>query len=103
MSGVWSTFGLIGALRANLKVAVGLANSERAGVSLVGAGGYTSEKTEFASCYWRVGRTNSPIAWRDPTNQLLSLMRSSSSAWIRPHFIVIGYSQCPWKWRRWGA
>ena len=101
MSGVWSTFGLIGALRANLKVALGLANSERAGVSLAGAGGYTSQKTEFALCYWRVGRANTPTAWRDPTNQLLSLMRSSSSAWIRPHFIVIGYSQCPWKWRRW--
>lgn len=101
MSCVWSTFGMIGALRAHLKVAVGLASSERACVSLIGAGGYTSQKTERALCYWRVGRPNTSIAWRDPAGQMLSLMRSSSSAWMRPHFIIIGYSQCPWDWRRW--
>ena len=52
MSSVWSTFGLVGALCANLKVVVGLANLEQAGVSLVSAGGYTSQKTESALCYW---------------------------------------------------
>ncbi|KAH8823813.1 hypothetical protein DL96DRAFT_1532163 [Flagelloscypha sp. PMI_526] len=99
MSSVWSTFGLVGAVRFNLKVCAGIASSERAGVHLSGSGGYTSFQTAHALSYWRLGDEDpAPISgWRDVQNQILARMTSSSPAWarIRPFYIVFGYSQCP--------
>ncbi|KAH8826550.1 hypothetical protein DL96DRAFT_1608262 [Flagelloscypha sp. PMI_526] len=99
MSSVWSTFGLVGAVRFNLKVCAGIASSERAGVNLAGAGGYTSFQTADALSYWKLGDPNpAPVSgWRDVRNQILARLTSSSPAWvrIRPFYIVFGYSQCP--------
>ncbi|KAF7336524.1 hypothetical protein MSAN_02284400 [Mycena sanguinolenta] len=96
MSSVWSVFGMVGALRANLKIAASLSGSERAGLDLVGAAGYTAERTANSSCYWSVGSPNKPLKWRDSTNQVLSRLDSASLPWIHPISIAIGYSRCPW-------
>ncbi|PPQ78964.1 hypothetical protein CVT25_002293 [Psilocybe cyanescens] len=100
MSGVWSTFGMIGALRFYLKFSAGLANSERAGVTLAGAAVYTDHRTESSLCYWGVNRPNYRVSWWASDHEPLSLMQSytSESAWIRPIFIAIGYTKCPWNW-----
>ncbi|KAJ7796333.1 hypothetical protein B0H14DRAFT_2295293, partial [Mycena olivaceomarginata] len=96
MSSVWSVFGLVGALRAHLKIAASIAGSERAGVDLFGAATYTARQTMSSMCYWKVGRTNRPLMWRDSTNQLLSRLDTTGSPWIRPICIALGYSRCPW-------
>lgn len=101
MSSVWVIFGLVGALRANLKVAASLSGSEKAGVDLMGAGGFTASRTSNALCFYQVGRSNTPVMWRDTSNQLLSRLEVTSSPWIRPLCIAIGYSRCPWDWVHW--
>ncbi|KAJ7192642.1 hypothetical protein GGX14DRAFT_406170 [Mycena pura] len=101
MSGVWSIFGLIGALRANLKVAASISGSERAGVGLFGAGGLTGRQTSRSLCYWTVGKEDKPLAWRDSTNQILSCLDASNSIWTHPICVAIAYSRCPWNWRLW--
>ncbi|KAJ7192644.1 hypothetical protein GGX14DRAFT_406172 [Mycena pura] len=101
MSSVWSIFGLIGALRANLKVAASISGSERAGVELFGAGGFTGRQTSRSLCYWKVGKENKPLAWRDSTNQILSRLDASNSIWTHPICVAIAYSRCPWNWRLW--
>lgn len=79
-------------------------NSERAGVTLAGVETYTAHRTESSLCYWRIiNRTDSPVSWcdlrLDSMHELLSLMQSSSFAWIRPVFIAIGYTRS-WHSRR---
>ncbi|KAJ6563913.1 hypothetical protein B0H19DRAFT_942600 [Mycena capillaripes] len=101
MSSVWSIFGMVGVLRANLKIAASLSGSERAGLALNGAGVFTARRTANSLCYWQVGRANNPLSFRDSTEQLLSRLDSHNSPWIRPICIALGYSQCPWDWKRW--
>ncbi|KAF8187660.1 hypothetical protein K438DRAFT_1764817 [Mycena galopus ATCC 62051] len=103
MSTVWSIFGMMGLLRANLKIAVGLSGSERAGLELHGMGGLTASRTSSSLCYWRVGQSNTPLLFRDCKDQLLSRLETQTSGgpWIRPIHIAFGYSRCPWAWQRW--
>ncbi|KAJ7791753.1 hypothetical protein B0H14DRAFT_2624672 [Mycena olivaceomarginata] len=93
MSSVWSVFGLVGALRAHLKIAASIAGSERAGVDLFGAATYTARQTMSSMCYWKVGRTNRPLMWRDSTNQLLSRLDTTGSpgfAQYALHWDILG-------------
>ncbi|KAH9481983.1 hypothetical protein JR316_0006513 [Psilocybe cubensis] len=101
MSSVWSTFGMIGVLRFYLKFAAGLANAERAGVTLSGTEVYTDQRTDTALCYWGVNRPNERITWWASAHESLALMQSytSESAWLRPIFIAVGSTKCPWSWR----
>ncbi|ESK87247.1 hypothetical protein Moror_5783, partial [Moniliophthora roreri MCA 2997] len=101
MSTVWSMFGMVGALRANVKIAASISGSERAGVELHGATGFTARRTAQSLCYWKVGRQNLNLMWRDSTNQLLSRLNASGSPWTQPLCLAVGYSRCPWDWTKW--
>lgn len=95
MSSVWSIFGTIGALRAYCKIVFGLARSEAAGLNLAGAGAFTLEKTSKALSCWGVGSEYDSGEWQDNSGCLLGQVTVPESLWIRPHMVVVGYSQCP--------
>ncbi|KAF8187631.1 hypothetical protein K438DRAFT_2150708 [Mycena galopus ATCC 62051] len=94
MSTVWSIFGMMGLLRANLKIAVGLSGSERAGLELNGTGGLTASRTSSSLCYWRVGQSNTPFLFRDCKDQLLSRLETQTSGgpWIRPYILHLAFT-----------
>ena len=98
-SSLWSIFGLVGLARVQLKIAAGLASSERAGVELKGAGGFTVKKTEESSSAWGIGST-APGLWLDIKEQLLGHAKASGSRWKKPFVIACAYSQCPPRGRR---
>lgn len=90
---VWSIFGIVGVLRACIKVAVGLSSAEAAGVELVGAGGLTSERTSNSSSCWVVGSETNAHKWQDNSRRTIGYTEFTSE-FRRPHIIATGYSLC---------
>ncbi|KAF5372871.1 hypothetical protein D9758_001518 [Tetrapyrgos nigripes] len=99
MSTAWSIFGIIGAVRAYLKLVIGLDAAEKAGLELYDLGGYTSRRTKEAQCTSLIGSKEAAIAWQDDRLTLLGEVNTnhSSPRWKRPFMIVIGYSRCPFE------
>ena len=93
-SSLWSIFGLVGLVRVQLKVAVGLAILERTGVELRGAERFTVKKTQKSSNAWGIGST-APGPWLDTKEQLLGHAKALDSQWKKPFVIACAYSQCP--------
>ena len=54
MSTMWTLFGLVGAVRAYAKLALGLGRAEAAGVNLGGGGAYTTARTKSAKNFRRI-------------------------------------------------
>ena len=107
MSTVWSVFGIIGAVRAYLKIGAGLAGAEAAGVNLSGGGVYTAKRTKDSQAAVVVGSTDPHRApqtpafwWQDDDRQLLGTLKNAHFPWRRPHIIAVGYSKCPFEGRR---
>ncbi|KAG8892652.1 hypothetical protein FRB99_002555, partial [Tulasnella sp. 403] len=100
MSTTWSLFGIIGAVRAHLKVAAGISGAERAGVDLCGAGVYTSKQTNGAMSVLKIGSPTLERWWQNDEGQMLGELELKNSPWIRPHVVAMGYSQCPFKGRK---
>lgn len=93
MSTAWSLFGVIGLLRAYLKIAAGLGGAEAAGVDLLGASAFTTKRTRNSLSCWSVGANVEEYFWRDDSNRLIGQARPIGAVWKRPHIIVIGYAK----------
>lgn len=92
MSTAWCLFGIIGLLRAYLKIFVGLMRAEIAGVQLLGAGGLTRRYTKGGRSSWN----NARAMWQDPNSFPLGfVVASADTPWSQPHVTIIGYSRCP--------
>jgi hypothetical protein len=100
MSTVWSIFGMVGAIRAYAKFTAGLDYSEKAGVDLCGASGYTLRKTRSALSACVIGLGSPQPSWQDDQRLLLGVISAENSRWIKPHITVMGYSRCPFESRR---
>jgi hypothetical protein len=99
MSGVWSLFGILGVLRACIKVAAGISGADAIGVNLYGSAAYTNKKTSGASCAVVLGKAESKgpqTWWQDDRRSVLGMARvQRSSFWKRPIVLVIGHTRCP--------
>lgn len=93
MSTAWSLFGVIGLLRAYLKIAAGLRGAEAAGVDLLGASAFTTKRTRNSLSSWFVGADADTYFWRDDSHRLIGEARAVGSPWKRPHIVVVGYSK----------
>lgn len=93
MSTSWSLFGIIGLLRAYLKIAAGLRGAEAAGVELLGASGFTTRRTRSSLSCWLAGTDVETYFWRDDSNRLIGEARAVNSLWKRPHIIIVGFAK----------
>lgn len=93
MSTAWSLFGVIGLLRAYLKIAAGLHGAEAAGVDLLGASGFTTKRTRSSLSCWSAGANVETYFWRDDTNRLIGEARAVNNLWKRPHIIIVGFAK----------
>lgn len=102
MSTTWSVFGIIGAVRAYVKVISGVHSAEKAGVEIYDLGGYTSQRTRHAWCTCPIGQPNpkAKAYWQDDRHQLLGEVNAKDSRWKRPFLVVMGYSRCPFTGRK---
>ncbi|RPD58047.1 hypothetical protein L226DRAFT_614975 [Lentinus tigrinus ALCF2SS1-7] len=96
MSTMWTLFGLVGAVRAYAKLALGLGRAEAAGVNLGGGGAYTTVRTKMAKSFRRVEGEGEEW-WQDDRGSLLQAIYDDAqhSRWQRPIVIVLGYARCP--------
>jgi hypothetical protein len=74
MSCVWSIFGIIGANRFCVKVAVGLAFVEAAGDDLFGAGVFTSRKASDDLNFQVVAEPGMAGVWQDALRRCLQYL-----------------------------
>ncbi|RPD60403.1 hypothetical protein L226DRAFT_513911 [Lentinus tigrinus ALCF2SS1-7] len=101
MSTMWTLFGLVGAVRAYAKLALGLGRAEAAGVNLGGGGAYTTVRTKMAKSFRRVEGEGEGW-WQDDRGSLLQTIYDDAahSRWQRPIVIIAGYARCPFAGRR---
>jgi hypothetical protein len=100
MSTTWSVFGIVGVVRAYVKLMAGIHLAERAGVDIYDLGGYTSKRTGNALCVSEIGARAPRTLWQDNRRQLLGQIDAKGSVWKRPNIVVMGYSQCPFEGRK---
>ncbi|KZP34198.1 hypothetical protein FIBSPDRAFT_809245 [Athelia psychrophila] len=100
MSTTWSIFGMIGSVRAYIKLISGIHSAEQAGVDIHGFGGYTSEKTKTAMSVRQIGSMSTRKAFQDDREQLLGQVEGAGSQWKRPFIVVMGYSRCPFEGKK---
>ena len=96
MSTMWTLFGLVGAVRAYAKLALGLGRAEAAGVNLGGGGAYTTARTKRAQNFRRI-EGDGEGWWQDDRGSLLQSVfdDAAHTRWQRPIVIVAGYARCP--------
>ncbi|TFK84068.1 hypothetical protein K466DRAFT_527917 [Polyporus arcularius HHB13444] len=100
MSSLWTLFGLVGAVRAYAKLALGLGRAEAAGVNLGGGGAYTTMRTKSSKSFRRVGGHENGW-WQDDRDSLLQAIHEDAehTRWQRPIVLVSGYARCPFAGR----
>ena len=102
MSTTWSVFGIMGAVRAYVKVISGVHAAEKAGVEIYDLGGYTSQRTKQSQCTCLIGQLGpgAKACWQDDRHQLLGEVNARDSRWKRPFLVAMGYSRCPFTGRK---
>ncbi|KAI0712825.1 hypothetical protein C8T65DRAFT_646496 [Cerioporus squamosus] len=101
MSTMWTLFGLVGAVRAYAKLALGLGRAERAGVNLGGGGAYTTARTKTAKSFRRV-QGQGEGWWQDDRGSIFQAIYEDAqhTRWQRPIVLIVGYARCPFAGRR---
>ncbi|KAF8169551.1 hypothetical protein K438DRAFT_1774140 [Mycena galopus ATCC 62051] len=102
MSTVWSIFGMMGLLRANLKIAVGVRFRE---------GRIGAEWDGWPHCVAHIELAVLLASWPIKHSPPFPRLQRSTSFTTRnpdirwtmdsPIHIAFGYSRCPWAWQRW--